>query len=151
MRIETIHSDRERFMELLLIADPSEEIVSGYLGRGHLFVLFAEDRALGVVHLDPLEGDEIEIKNIAVQEGEQGKGWGKQLLAHAIAFCEAQGYRRIIVGTGNSSIDNLAFYQKAGFRFAAIRRNFFVDHYEEEIFENGIQCMDLLILERLLA
>lgn len=150
MRIESITSDRERFLDLLLLADPSKEIVSSYIGRGYLFVLFEEEQALGVLHLDPLENNVIEIKNIAIKAGAQGKGWGKQLIAHAIDFCQTKGFEKIIVGTGNSSIGNLAFYQKAGFRFAAIKRNFFVDHYEEEIYENGIQCRDLLILERLL-
>ncbi|MHB1653031.1 MAG: GNAT family N-acetyltransferase [Desulfitobacteriaceae bacterium] len=79
MRIEAISSNRERFLELLLIADPSEVIVRSYFGRGHLFVLFEGDEAYGVVHLDPLRDNVMEIKNIAIQEGVRGKGRGSTM------------------------------------------------------------------------
>ena len=51
------------------------------------------------------------------------------------------------LGTGNSSIRNLAFYQKVGFRFQSVLRDFFVEYYEEPIFENGIPCKDMVILD----
>lgn len=86
MRIEAISSNRERFLELLLIADPSEVIIQSYLGRDHLFVLFEDAEAYGIVHLDPLRDKVIEIKNIAIQKGVRGKGRGKQLLTHAIVL-----------------------------------------------------------------
>ncbi len=62
-------------------------------------------------------------------------------------FCRERGYHRIIVGTGNSSIDNLAFYQKLGFRFRSVVRDFFTLHYPEPIFEHGIQWCDMIILD----
>jgi GNAT superfamily N-acetyltransferase len=69
------------------------------------------------------------------------------LLHHAIHFCRLRGYKKMTVGTGNSSVGNLYFYQKAGFRLVSLVRDFFVLHYDEPIFEHGLQCRDLLILE----
>ena len=145
--IQEIEQNRERFLDLLLLADPSVELVQSYLAEGHLFVLFEQGEAYGVVHLIPQTATVMEVKNIAVKEEAQGRGYGKRLLQYALDFCQRQGYEKVLVGTGNSSINNLAFYQKAGFRFLSIRRNFFTDHYDEPIFEHGIQCRDMILLE----
>jgi ribosomal protein S18 acetylase RimI-like enzyme len=145
--IKAIVHGRERYLNLLLLADPSEEMVLKYLGEGFLFVLFEGDEAYGVIHLAPQEGNVIEIKNMAVKQEAQGHGYGKKLVQHVRAFCKQRGYDKIIVGTGNSSINNVAFYQKVGFRFLSILRDFFTAHYDEPIFENGIQCRDMLLFE----
>jgi ribosomal protein S18 acetylase RimI-like enzyme len=50
------------------------------------------------------------------------------------------------VGTGNSSIGQLALYQKCGFRITGIDYNYFIRHYDEPIFENGIPCRDMIRL-----
>ncbi len=148
--IKMIEHKREYFLDLLLLADPSREMVLGYLYSGYLFAMFDDDAVDGVIHLLPLvttdlEQKTIEIKNIAVQP--QGRGYGKELIRYALQFCKEQGYHKVIVGTGNSGIDNLAFYQKAGFRFQSIIRDFFTSQYPEPIFEHGIQCRDMIMLE----
>lgn len=150
IHIEHIDQERERFLPLLLEADPSEEMVKRYLGKGYLLVLMLEGESRGVVHLLPTDHEVIEVKNIAVARNFQGQGLGRKLLEYTITFAKQLGYKRCIVGTGNSSISNLAFYQKAGFRFFAVERDFFLSHYPEPIHENGIQCRDLLMLERFL-
>ncbi len=66
----------------------------------------------------------------------------------AIEVAKSKGYRTIEVGTANSSIGQLAFYQKCGFRITGVDKDFFVRHYPEEIFENGIQCRDMVRLSQ---
>lgn len=58
------------------------------------------------------------------------------------------GYKTIEIGTGNSSIGQLVLYQKCGFRITGVDIDFFVRHYQEEIFENGIQCRDMIRLSQ---
>jgi ribosomal protein S18 acetylase RimI-like enzyme len=145
--IRTIEENKERFLDLLLLADPSRELVLRYLEVGDLFALYDDSQVCGVLLLTPYETNSVEIKNIAVREDRQGRGYGKQLVKHAIEIARRQQADRIIVGTGNSGIGALVFYQKIGFRFWAIRRDFFTKHYSEPIFENGIQCRDMLMLE----
>ncbi len=147
MHIEEIFENRDRFMGLLLLADPSPTMVRVYLERGYLFALYEQDKPYGVIHLDPYNSEVIEIKNIAVQEESQGRGYGKRLIQYTIKRCRHDGYKKIVVGTGNSSIGNLAFYQKLGFRFVSIVRDFFTDHYDQPIIEDGIQCRDMVVLE----
>ncbi|ELK40572.1 hypothetical protein D478_18726 [Brevibacillus agri BAB-2500] len=79
-----------------------------------------------------------------MDEAHQGKGIGKQLVLHAIEVAKASGYKTIEVGTGNSSLNQLALYQKCGFRMTWIDRNFFLRHYEEAIIENGIPLTDMV-------
>lgn len=150
--IKAVEHSREYYLDLLLLSDPSREIILNYLHSGHLFALLDNDIVAGVIHLVPLKTDDsgqktIEIKNIAVRTEMQGRGYGKELIAYAMTFCRERGYHRMIVGTGNSSIDNLAFYQKFGFRLRSVIRDFFTLHYSEPIFEHGIQCRDMIIFD----
>ena len=131
-------------MDLLLLADPSEEIVRSYMPRAKCYVLEQKGSIVGVYSLLPTRPGTVELVNIAVAESEQNKGHGKALILHAVETARSQGYITIEVGTGNSSIAQLALYQKCGFRMTHIDRNFFLQHYEEPIFENGIQCVDMV-------
>lgn len=135
-------------MDLLLQADPSEEIILEYLQRGECFVLEDEDSIIGVYVLIPTRPETAELVNVSIQEEQQGKGLGKMLIQHSIATAKSKKYKTIEVGTGNSSISQIALYQKCGFRITHIDRDFFIRHYAEPIFENGIQCIDMVRLSQ---
>ncbi|GIN85203.1 putative N-acetyltransferase YvbK [Heyndrickxia sporothermodurans] len=148
MNIRRLHSNEIPPMELLLLADPSKEIVEEYIQRGQCFVLEHEGDVIGVYVLLPTRPGTIELVNVAVDERVQGKGFGKQLVKHAIQNAKVQGYQTIEIGTGNSSVSQLALYQKCGFRMTGIDKDFFIRHYEEEIYENGIQVVDMIRLSQ---
>ena len=90
------------------------------------------------------------MMNIAVSKNVQGKGIGKHLMKHAMNTARVLGYKVIEVGTGNSSLDQLAFYQKCGFRIISVDYDYFVRNYPEKIYENGIQCRDMIRLKYVL-
>jgi ribosomal protein S18 acetylase RimI-like enzyme len=131
-------------MELLLLADPSEEIVKEYVSRGECFVAELEKKTVGVYVLLPTRPETVELVNVAVAEKMHGKGIGKQLVMDAIKVARERGYKTIEVGTGNSGVGQLALYQKCGFRIVGVDLDFFIRHYPDEIFENGIQCRDMI-------
>lgn len=135
-------------MELLLAADPSQKIVDEYLKRGRCFIAESSNQRIGVYVLLPTRPQTIEIVNLAVEARHQGNGTGKRLLRHAIQTAQAMSYTTIEIGTGNSSIGQLALYQKCGFRIVGVDLNFFLRHYEEEIVENGIRCTDMIRLSQ---
>ena len=134
--------------ELLLIADPSIEMINKYLGKGECFVAEKGGQIIGVYVLLPIDSDKVELINIAVSENYQGRGIGKQLVLDAINTARKKGFKTIEVGTGNSSIGQLALYQKCGFRITGIDFDFFTKNYPEEIYENGIQCRDMIRLSQ---
>ncbi|MFJ5964541.1 GNAT family N-acetyltransferase [Bacillus sp. NPDC093026] len=133
-------------MDLLLLADPSQERVFAYVQSGSCYVAIHEQDIIGVYVLSPTSKDIVEIMNIAVKEAWQGRGIGKQLVNHAISEVKKTGAQSIEIGTGNSSIAQLAIYQKCGFRMTSIERDFFLKHYDEPIYENGIRCLDMIRL-----
>jgi len=135
-------------MDLLLSADPSRELVEGYLQRGVCYVAEHEQRFIGVYVLLPVTHTMVELISIAVDEDFQGRGLGKKLTRHAIQTAKAMGFRQIEVGTGNSSLSQLGLYQKCGFRVVGVDRDFFIRNYPEAIYENGIQCMDMIRLSQ---
>ena len=72
-----------------------------------------------------------ELMNIAVADSHQGKGMGKALVLHAIEVARANDMQSIELGTGNSSIQQLALYQKCGFRMKEIIHDHFVELLNE--------------------
>ena len=148
MKIRRLVSTENIPMDLLLQADPSEEIVLEYLQRGECFVLEDEDSIIGVYVLIPTRPETAELVNVSIQEEQQGKGLGKMLIQHSIATAKSKKYKTIEVGTGNSSVSQIALYQKCGFRITHVDRDFFILHYKEPIFENGIQCIDMVRLSQ---
>ncbi|ATI58900.1 GNAT family N-acetyltransferase [Bacillus cereus] len=131
---------------LLLLADPSERQIATYVQRGLTYVAKQGRSVIGVYVLLETRPKTMEIMNIAVAEHLQGKGIGKKLLRHAVETAKGYGMSKLEVGTGNSSVSQLALYQKCGFRIFSIDFDYFSKHYEEEIIENGIVCRDMIRL-----
>jgi ribosomal protein S18 acetylase RimI-like enzyme len=148
MHIRKLDTQERPPMELLLLADPSRHLVEEYISRGQCFVAVQADSIIGVYVLLPTRPETVELVNVAVSENEQGKGIGKRLVLHAVDQAKAQGYRTIEVGTGSTGVVQLALYQKCGFRMTGIDRDFFVRHYKEEIYENGIRLRDMVRLSQ---
>ncbi len=146
IKIRPQNSNEETPFDLLLLADPSKEIVKEYLGRGQCLVALINEEIIGVMVLIRTRPETIEIVNIAVQEDYQGMGIGKQLIGYSIVKAREEKVKTIEIGTGNSSVNQLMLYQRCGFRITGVDRDFFVRHYEEEIYENGIQCRDMIRL-----
>jgi ribosomal protein S18 acetylase RimI-like enzyme len=132
--------------DLLLLADPSRQLIEGYLKESVVLGLDEGGEIKGVVVATPLSPTSWEIKNIAVSPNVQGRGKGKLLLQEALQTCERRGALEVWIGTGNSSVKQLGLYQKLGFRMVAIDRDFFVRNYSDPIFENGIECRDMVRL-----
>ena len=138
----------DKHWELLLQADPSKLQIENYILTGHIFELRVKSELVGIIVLVPKTDEQIEIMNLSINEKWQGKGFAKTLIEYACLFSDNKGYRTVTIGTGNSSLNQLALYQKAGFRITGIDHDYFIRHYPEPIYENGIHCRDMIRLER---
>jgi ribosomal protein S18 acetylase RimI-like enzyme len=134
--------------DLLLIADPSKDNIDKYIFNSIIYEANSNGQTIGYYVLCPVDNEVIEIKNIVIDEKHQGKGFGAILLYDAIDKSRLKGFRKIIIGTGNSSTGQIHLYQKVGFRITDVKSDFFKENYSELIFENGIECRDLIVLTK---
>ena len=137
--------------ELLLLADPSEVLVRAYLKDGKVFVARVSGVVVGVYVLLQLSDVEYEIKNIAVAPQYQNRGLGLLMLSHAKGLLSHGANVELKICTGNTSIQQIALYKKAGFQIVSVQKDFFVDNYAQAIFENGQRCKDLVVMSQRLG
>lgn len=132
---------------LILLADPDKETVNKYISDSRCFVLKSQKEMQGQYMIRPMSGNAMEIMNISVAPGMQGKGYGQRLVEHAILMAKKEGYTNLFVSTGNTSIPALALYKKMGFEIMETYSGYFLEHYPEPIYENGMQCIDRITLK----
>lgn len=152
MTIPSLHKvpGEQAPMALLLEADPSTTVIAGYLQDGHCVVARLGEATVGVYVIQALTADTWELMNIAVAPEHQGQGIGALLLRHAIDQARQLGGKRLELGTGSFG-HQLTFYQRAGFRVVAVEPDYFLQHYPEPLYENGLQHRDRLRLALALA
>lgn len=133
--------------QLFLHADPSRELVADYLSQGIVFEVRKGSTIAATIVMLPLNAGQLEIKNLAVAPQLENQGLAKVLLNFAKHYARDHHYRELIVGTGSTSFKQLYLYQEVGFRITGVKRNFFVDHYHNPIWENHLQLRDMIVLK----
>jgi GNAT superfamily N-acetyltransferase len=147
VNIRKITSDKKDYMDLLLLADEQENMIDKYLENGEMFVLDDDGvKAECVVTKETEETDGVyELKNIAVLPDSQRKGYGKSLIEFLFTYysdCNV-----LFVGTGDCH-SILSFYNICGFTESHRIKNFFIDHYDHPMFEDGKQLVDMVYLKK---
>ena len=136
---------RWNYEDMLLDADPSRKMVEKYLYNGEMFVFSVNEnnvkKIVGETVCVKLNENEVEIKNLAVKGTEQNKGYGRKILEWIKDHYKGM---KIVVG---SSEKGKGFYQKCGFVFTHVLKDFFVNNYEEKIYEDGNQVIDMYMLK----
>lgn len=144
MEIKIITKNKEEFMDLLLLGDEQESMVKKYLDRGELYTLYDND--LKTVCVVTQESENIfEIKNIATCEKHQRKGYGSYMIKYIIEKYKGK-CNQLLVGTGEDD-KILSFYKSFGFIYSHTIKDFFINNYDHEIFENGKQLRDMIYLK----
>lgn len=142
--------DIQRLTAILRDADESEERVIARLSHPQVISYLAqrEGRVVGAasLHWRSAEG---EILYIAVLPQHRGGGLGAAIIEAIVREATQRGCQSLLVGTANSSLGNIAFYQKCGFRMVAVRPDYFAD-LPQPACENGIRILDMLVFRRTL-
>ena len=138
-------------MELLLMADPSEEQIRTYIDHCIVVVAILNKKTIGVMAMSPETKEKAEIRNIAIAPIHRGEGFARKLLQDAFDRATRLGYSLVQVCTANSSIRQLKVYQQFGFELTDVRWNYFTDHFPETISEDGILCRHQLVLSHFLT
>lgn len=146
MEIRQITEDKDYYLEMLLIADPQENMIRRYLDKSDMFVLEDAGEVLTIGVVEHMKNKRCELKNLVTAQEYRRQGYGTYMVNYLSEYysvtCDV-----MYVGTGNNS-NTLDFYKQCGFVNSHIVANFFVDHYEKPIYENGIQLTDMIYLKK---
>ena len=140
--IKEIIENKLDYALLLTESDPNINLVGNYLNKGRLFVYMHNNKPVSFIVVQSISHDTVEIKNLLTLENYRGHGYAKKLVRHIENIYK--NIPAIIIGTANSSMSNIAFYTKLGYRYSHRIENFFIDYYAQDIYENGMQAVDLL-------
>ena len=145
MKIEKITENKKQYLDLLLLADESEDMIDRYLQSGDMFAIL-DDNVKTVCVVVAKDKEICELKNIATYEKYQGRGYGKVLIKYITDFYKND-YKTMQVGTGDTP-GILSFYENCGFKISHRLKNFFIDNYDHPMFEDGIQLIDMIYLKK---
>lgn len=135
----------EVLIPILLLAEHSERALRWGLANlvDAVYRMDDGDRLVGAATIK-WRSDPGEIMELAIAPEFQRQGLGKQFVAWLIQEARERGKKQMLVGTANSSISNIAFYQKCGFRMDCVRQDYFW-YLPNPSYENGIQIQDMLV------
>ena len=140
MQVKKIEN-KEDYIDLLLEADPSKDMIHKYLNDSDVYALKKEDELISIAVILHIDRKTLELKNIVTKENYRNKGYAKTLLK-SLCGNYKQKYDRMLVGTTEN---NIPFYVKQGFdKYEKTIKNFFIDNYKEEIKDGELTCTDLI-------
>jgi len=138
-------ADAEKLVPILHDAEEDDERIRAALRapscQAYAALDGGEPVGAAVVRWDDHEPSE--ILYIAVAAARRGTGLGRQIIADILDELPARG-RRLLVGTANCALDNIAFYQKCGFRMHSVKRDFFA-YIQPPLREHGIVMRDMIV------
>ena len=140
MQVKKIEN-KEDYIDLLLEADPSRDMIYKYLNDSDVYALKKEDELISIAVILHIDRKTLELKNIVTTEKYRNKGYAKTLLK-SLCGNYKQKYDRMLVGVAEN---NIPFYVKQGFdKYEKTIKNFFIDNYKEEIKDGDLVCTDLI-------
>lgn len=104
----TLEDEDERFL-----SNPQGEIIDK---GGMVFFLLEGEEAMGTCGVMKMDEGIYELVRMAVDEEYYGKGYGKQLLNHAINWLRQAGASELILETSTRMKTAIAMYEKYGFK-----------------------------------
>jgi GNAT superfamily N-acetyltransferase len=140
---------RTELRSLFELAEDSAAELDSYIHRGRVLVALEDDVVIGHLQLTETDAGEAEIKNMAVRDTHRRRGTGRKLIRAAIELAATERRRALLVATAAADVDNLRFYQRAGFRMRAIERDAFTveNGYGPAMLIDGIELRDRVRLE----
>ena len=139
MQVKKIEN-KEDYIDLLLEADPSKDMIHKYLNDSDVYALKKEDELISIAVILHIDKNTLELKNLVTKKEYRGNGYAKKLLK-SLCGNYKQKYNKMLVGT---SENNIPLYVKQGFdKYEKTIKNYFIDNYDEEIIDGDLHCIDM--------
>jgi GNAT superfamily N-acetyltransferase len=84
--------------------------------RGAYFVAYEGTQAIGMGAHRPLDQETSEVRRMYVLSSARRAGLARKLLEHIEAHARAQGFRRLVLETGNRQLPAMRLYEASGFQ-----------------------------------
>ena len=97
MQVKKIEN-KEDYIDLLLEADPSKDMIHKYLNDSDVYALKKGDELISIAVICTISRKTLELKNIVTRENYRNKGYAKTLLK-SLCGNYKQKYDRMLVGT----------------------------------------------------
>lgn len=96
----------------VLLQNPSSFIKRG----GRIYMLCFQESCVGTVSVEQVEPGCFEILKLGVLEKYRGRGFGKLLIAHALASAKSQGAKCVILHSNSKLQTAIELYESLGFQ-----------------------------------
>lgn len=134
--------------KLLLDADPDERQVADHLAYGELYVARNGGAVAGVIVIRRMREDTWKIMNCSVAPEYRRQHCGTVLVQHALNVIRDKGGRYAELGTSDASPGPISLYKSCGFQVSGIIKNHFTENYPAPVWDNGVQCIDMILMRR---
>ncbi|MBM3218128.1 MAG: GNAT family N-acetyltransferase [Candidatus Rokubacteria bacterium] len=94
---------------------------SYFLAGGAFWVLEDDGQVVGTVAIVPIGVAEVEIKRVYLDSSLRGRGWGRAMVEHALAWASANGHTRVRLWSDVKFTRSHVMYERLGFARAGIR------------------------------
>ena len=115
-------------IELLRLAEPSEEELNSYRDTAISFVAEVDGGIIGACLMTQVTPETIELKNLSVHPDFRAMGVGTSLISYAAEMAREAGCLEIIAGTDNTNAGGIIFLQKLGFEMDSIEKGYYTHH-----------------------
>jgi GNAT superfamily N-acetyltransferase len=140
---------RHELWPLFELADDSAVAIRRYIDLGLVHVALLAGISIGHAQIVPHDVRVWELRSLGVLGPYRGRGVGRQLVHRSMAWVREHGAERLLVATATADADNLAFYQRLGFRMLRIERDAFTPQagYPADLSVRGVPVRDRVWLE----
>lgn len=97
------------------VAGPLADFALRQSSRERIWIAEADERLVGCIAIVEASADVAQLRWFLVDPAARGTGIGKRLMAEAVGFCRAAGYRSVILWTVSALTTAARLYRAAGF------------------------------------
>ena len=82
--------NKEKYLDLILQADPDLNVVNNYLNTGDMYAIVENELVVSEIIITKVDDETCELKNISTLKEYEGKGYAKELINYVFDIYKKQ-------------------------------------------------------------